>query len=333
MSAVLRPWLAVRRRFSGGVSASAPLAKRVYVIDSRDADLFVRNLASDATEADVHKAFAAVCEVRKVRLQVDWKTGASRNTAYVTVDSRDAFEACAALDGSTISGGRVGVEAAPPFHKSPKRKVPDKRGIDHAIKRGQESQLKHDAVRFGDFVEVVPAAPVGFQFWKTPLPDKFAPPPRKPQKPHKTPAPFLPHTFPHVAKPRAAPQTAHTFPHVARPRAAQTALLHEPVLEPSKQKPSNYAIKSQLLSAQSAADVVHVFRVSGTHFTAWHLALSLQKLGFYGKAIDLNSRRDLDRLMHKATLSLSNESDNWDARDLAVAVGAVVRAVAASARI
>jgi RNA recognition motif-containing protein len=78
-------------------------------------NIYVGNLAFNATEDDIRAAFEKYGEVTSVNIIMDRETGRSRGFAFVEMsDGEHAKEAIENLDGATISGRNVKVNEARP---------------------------------------------------------------------------------------------------------------------------------------------------------------------------------------------------------------------------
>lgn len=66
--------------------------------------MFVNNLPSDASEADVSKLFAEFGTVRSVQLATDVFTRKCRGFGFVEMEGHEARAAIAALDGKSYGG-------------------------------------------------------------------------------------------------------------------------------------------------------------------------------------------------------------------------------------
>lgn len=82
--------------------------------------LFVGNLASSTTGADLKELFARHGEVASVSLPVDCNTG--RNRGFAIVEMTNGAEAAVrAVNGQAVGGRRLAVN---PAHPKPPRPVP-----------------------------------------------------------------------------------------------------------------------------------------------------------------------------------------------------------------
>ncbi|KAJ1453803.1 hypothetical protein M885DRAFT_498431 [Pelagophyceae sp. CCMP2097] len=92
---------------SRSLARLAPAPERFHA-----AELCVRNLATETTAEDVRLAFAELGDVMGIRLQTDKKTG--RGRAFVALDADEADAIRIILDGSTLGGSVITVDAAAP---------------------------------------------------------------------------------------------------------------------------------------------------------------------------------------------------------------------------
>jgi len=83
--------------------------------------IYVSNLASQATAADLTAAFGKFGTVTRAKVATDRETGRSRGLGFVEM-SNGANEAIAALNGTQVEGQTVTVSASDP------RVVDDPRG-------------------------------------------------------------------------------------------------------------------------------------------------------------------------------------------------------------
>src|SRR5436190_24087546 len=82
--------------------------------------LFVGNLSFNVTENDLQDAFAAHGTVVEANLMMDRATGRSRGFAFITMSSpQEAENAIAALNGSSLDGRNLTVNAAKPREERP----------------------------------------------------------------------------------------------------------------------------------------------------------------------------------------------------------------------
>ena len=82
--------------------------------------LFVGNLSFNVTENDLQDAFAPHGTVLEANLMMDRATGRSRGFAFVTMSSpAEAENAIAALNGSSLDGRNLTVNAAKPREERP----------------------------------------------------------------------------------------------------------------------------------------------------------------------------------------------------------------------
>ena len=72
--------------------------------------LFIRNLPSDATDAEVTELFGQHGKVFKVKLVQDVFTGACRGFGQVEMEGHEARAAIAALDGKELRGRQLKVQ-------------------------------------------------------------------------------------------------------------------------------------------------------------------------------------------------------------------------------
>ncbi len=78
-------------------------------------NIYVGNLAFNATDDDIRSAFEQYGEVTSVNIIMDRETGRSRGFAFVEMaDGEHAKEAIENLDGAAISGRNVKVNEARP---------------------------------------------------------------------------------------------------------------------------------------------------------------------------------------------------------------------------
>src|SRR5437763_8789525 len=84
------------------------------------AKLFVGNLSFNVTENDLQDAFAPHGTVVETNLMMDRATGRSRGFAFITMSSpEEAEKAIAALNGSSLDGRNLTVNAAKPREERP----------------------------------------------------------------------------------------------------------------------------------------------------------------------------------------------------------------------
>ena len=77
--------------------------------------LYIGNLSFDATENDLHDAFAAHGTVVEANLMVDRMTGKARGFGFVTMSSaEEAQKAIDALNGTSVGGRALTVNFARP---------------------------------------------------------------------------------------------------------------------------------------------------------------------------------------------------------------------------
>jgi RNA recognition motif-containing protein len=77
--------------------------------------LFVGNLSSEVTQADIHAAFAAYGQVSAATLVMDRSSDTSRGFGFVEMAShREAIAAMQGLDGTDLKGRRINVSRARP---------------------------------------------------------------------------------------------------------------------------------------------------------------------------------------------------------------------------
>ena len=82
--------------------------------------LFVGNLSFNVTENDLQDAFAPYGTVVEANLMMDRATGRSRGFAFITMSSpEEAEKAIAALNGSSLDGRNLTVNAAKPREERP----------------------------------------------------------------------------------------------------------------------------------------------------------------------------------------------------------------------
>jgi RNA recognition motif-containing protein len=74
--------------------------------------LYVGNLPWATTEAELQRAFAPYADVKRVRVITDRETGRSRGFGFVEVADEDAARAIEALNGTTLGGRPLTVNAA-----------------------------------------------------------------------------------------------------------------------------------------------------------------------------------------------------------------------------
>ena len=82
--------------------------------------LFVGNLSFNVTENDLQDAFAAHGTVVEANLMMDRATGRPRGFAFITMSSpEEAEKAISALNGSSLDGRNLTVNAAKPKEERP----------------------------------------------------------------------------------------------------------------------------------------------------------------------------------------------------------------------
>lgn len=79
-------------------------------------DLFVTNIAPEATEDDLRKLFLVIGKVSYIHLVTDPKTGAFKGYGYVKMSSEaEAKDAINTLDGARLFNRLIGVTVARPM--------------------------------------------------------------------------------------------------------------------------------------------------------------------------------------------------------------------------
>jgi len=77
--------------------------------------VFVKNIGTKATEADVREAFSAKGEILGVRMPTDEQGGAHKGYAYVEFSSAESTTAALALDGAELGGQKAHVTRSIPM--------------------------------------------------------------------------------------------------------------------------------------------------------------------------------------------------------------------------
>lgn len=72
--------------------------------------LFIRNLPSDTTEANLTELFSTYGKVHSLKLDRDMFTGQVRGTALINMEGHEARPAMTGLDGSNFHGKTIYVK-------------------------------------------------------------------------------------------------------------------------------------------------------------------------------------------------------------------------------
>ncbi len=92
-------------------------------------DLYVTNIAFEATEEDLQKLFSVAGSVNSIRLLIDQRTGQFRGTAFVRMaNSREAKEAVNSLDGARLINRLISVSEARPPQPTDSKTSPQEKG-------------------------------------------------------------------------------------------------------------------------------------------------------------------------------------------------------------
>ena len=76
--------------------------------------LYISNLPFSYSEAELSKLFIPFGRVDVVRVVRDMHTGKSRGFGFVELETKQAEEAIAALNGTTVEDRKIGVKLAKP---------------------------------------------------------------------------------------------------------------------------------------------------------------------------------------------------------------------------
>lgn len=72
--------------------------------------LFIKNLAPDTREKDLHELFSRHGTVRAIKLPMDVFNGGCRGIAMIDMEGHEAREAMARLDGANLHGQAIRVQ-------------------------------------------------------------------------------------------------------------------------------------------------------------------------------------------------------------------------------
>jgi len=81
-------------------------------------------------------------------------------------------------------------------------------------------------------------------------------------------------------------------------------------------KAAAIALNKQLISSETAADVLSLFEAKGGDFNYVNIATSLHRLGVLSGSFEEASRPLLHKLVERAASSIVNESNQWKPREL-----------------
>ncbi|KAJ1463485.1 hypothetical protein M885DRAFT_503820 [Pelagophyceae sp. CCMP2097] len=82
-------------------------------------------------------------------------------------------------------------------------------------------------------------------------------------------------------------------------------------------KAAAIVLNKRLISSVTAGDVLSLFETEGGNFNYVNFATSLHRLGILSRSLEKSSRPLLQELVDRATSSIINESNEWEARGLA----------------
>ncbi|KAJ1463488.1 hypothetical protein M885DRAFT_556366, partial [Pelagophyceae sp. CCMP2097] len=100
-----------------------------------------------------------------------------------------------------------------------------------------------------------------------------------------------------------------------------------PTTQPQRSggKAAAVALNKRLISSVTAGDVLLLFEDTGRDFDNVNFAASLHRLGILSQSLEKSSRPLLQELVDRATSSIINESNKWDARGLANACWGIAK--------
>ncbi|KAJ1457291.1 hypothetical protein M885DRAFT_130127 [Pelagophyceae sp. CCMP2097] len=111
-------------------------------------------------------------------------------------------------------------------------------------------------------------------------------------------------------------------PSAAPPRKAST---NRPQLSGNTGRAVAIALNKQLVSTETAGDVLALFEDNGADYDFMNIATSFHRLGVLGRSFDKSSEPLLHKLVDRATSSIISESSKWSTQGLANACWGIAK--------